>query len=300
MIEVSSIYGRQRLCRGQGPVLAVMIALALPGCTRTVNGAVDLYHGLEGGPIAEQRPPPPGVDAPYPNLGTTPARPAAPDLAAEARIGDTLAAQRDAATAAAAKDPLKALPPAVPPPPKPAAADPNSNKVVVDAAPSPPPSPAPAKPPATVAPSLDNVPALAAAVQPGPLPELAGGPPPSPVGLGTPASAPPAPTPQVAAPTVPAVPNGVSVAFTPGSSVLPPSANLTIRRFAIAHRGVAIAVTGRGDGGGKTPEAQSQAMELGLKRAAAMAASLGASGVAPANIRLHADAIGTASVVALN
>jgi hypothetical protein len=292
MIDVSSIYRRQPQGLRQGAALAVALSLALAGCERPLNGAIDLFHDLEGGPIADQRPPPPGVDAPYPNIGTTPARPLAADAAAEQRIGDTLAAQRDAATAAAAADPLKPLPP-VAPPPKPPAADPNENKVVVDAAPSPPPL-APAKPD-----SIAAVPALAAPVESGPLPDLAAAPPPGPVGFGI-TVPPPPPTPPIVVKAPEAAPNGVAIAFTPGSFTLPPSANLRLRRYAMAHHNAQFAVTGRGDGGAKDADAQSRAMELGLKRAAAIAVSLGGSGVAPGNIHIRADAAGAGSVATLN
>jgi hypothetical protein len=299
MIDVSSIYRRQPQGLRQGAALALALSLALAGCERPLNGAIDLFHGLEGGPIADQRPPPPGVDAPYPYIGTTPARPLAADLAAQQRIGDSLAAQRDSATAEAAKDPLKALPP-VTPPPKPPADDPNANKVVVDAAPSPPPPPPPkAAPPKPASVGLDAVPALAPALVSAPLPELADAPPPGPVGFGITVPLPPATPPIVVKPTEP-LPNGVAVVFTPGSSTLPPSANLRLRRFAMAHHGSQFAVVGRGDGGAKDGDGQSRAVELGLKRAAAIAVSLGGSGVAPGNIHLRADAVGAGSAVTLN
>jgi len=293
MIEVSSIYRRQPQGLRQGAALAVLLALALAGCERPLNGAIDLFHGLEGGPIADQRPPPPGVDSPYPYIGTTPARPLAADVAAQQRIADTLAAQRDAVTAAAAADPLKPIPP-VAPPPKPPPADPNENRVVVDAAPSP-----PAKASAPASAGIDAVPALAAPVESGPLPDIANAPPPGPSGFGITVPLPP-PTPQIVAKPPASVPNGVAVAFTRGSSTLPPSANLRLRRYAMAHHNGQFAVIGRGDGGAKDADAQSRAVELGLKRAAAIAVSLGGSGVAPGNIHIRADAAGTDSIATLN
>jgi outer membrane protein OmpA-like peptidoglycan-associated protein len=297
MFDVSFIYRRQPQGLRQGAALAVLLPLLLAGCgEQQLNGAIDLFHGLEGGPIADQRPPPPGADAPYPNIGTTPSRPLAADAAAQQRIEDSLAAQRDAATAEAAKDPIKPLPPA-PLPPKPEAADPNENKVVVDAAPSPPPpKPAPAPPSGT---GIDAVPALVAPVASGPLPDLAAAPPPGPVGFAIDVPLPP-PSPAIVAKPPETLPNGVAVAFTPGSSTLPPSANLRLRRYAMAHHGAQFIVTGRGDGGGKDADAQSRAVALGLKRAAAIAVSLGGSGVAAGNIHIRADAAGTASAATLN
>jgi len=68
----------------------------------------------------------------------------------------------------------------------------------------------------------------------------------------------------------------------------------------MAHHNGQFAVIGRGDGGGKDADAQSRAVELGLKRAAAIAVSLGGSGVAPGNIHIRADAVDTDSVATLN
>jgi outer membrane protein OmpA-like peptidoglycan-associated protein len=301
MIVVSSIYRREPQVLRQGAgytrLWALGLALALAGCDRPLNGAIDLFHDMEGGPITQLRPPPPGVNDPYPYIGTTPARPLAPDIAAEQRIGDSLAAQRDAATADAARDPIKTVPP-VAPPPKPAAADPNANRVSVDAAPSPTPPARPAPKPATA--GLDSVPAPADAVESGPLPDFAAAPPAVPQGLGVVVP----PPPPVAAPLIvkpPApTPGGVFVAFTPGSSTLPPSATLTLRRFVMAHRTAGFAVVAHGDGGAKDADSQSRAMELGLKRAAAIATSLGSAGVPANKIQLRADAIGTGSAATLN
>lgn len=55
---------------------------------------VKWWHGLQGGTIAEQRPPPPGADDPYPNLGTVPPRPAPSDPKLRQQIADGLIADR--------------------------------------------------------------------------------------------------------------------------------------------------------------------------------------------------------------
>ena len=329
-------------CKGGGPV----------------GAGVDLFHDLQGGVIAQQRPPPPGVNDPFPSIGSIPARPAAPDIVAQQHIADQLAAQRDQAEQAAAANPLtpRAPPPALP---KPAAApDPNANRVVVDAAPTPvaakaaPPS-APAAPkPGSDIPGLAAVPAVGAAVVSGPLPSLADAPPPAPVGLGAlptlpgappvdavklaalpklaaaaaPAGSPAAPATAAAAaaptksfldtvlsPTAvpgpigdtiykpPAIPvaGSVAIAFTPGSAVLPPSAPLDLRRFALAHRGVPVTVTGHGDEVLSGPDSQSRALDLALRRAQAIAAALGTAGIPAANLRLHAEAAGHGGSVTL-
>ena len=97
---------------------------------------VSWWHDLQGGKIAEQRPPPPGADQPYPNLATVPPKPAEPDRAALANIANALIADRTNAQHIAAAAPIAdpsspsaspALfgsgtvpPPPPPPPPAPA------------------------------------------------------------------------------------------------------------------------------------------------------------------------------------
>jgi outer membrane protein OmpA-like peptidoglycan-associated protein len=279
------------------------VVSGLTGCGHTdiIRPEVDLYHDLQGGVIATQRPPPPGVNAPYPNLGTVPKRPAAADIAAEQRIADQLATQRDAAVAAAAANPIKV--PTAPAIPKPAPPDPDANHVTVDAAPTPPAVPAP--PPAVSA--FDSVPAVPTAVASGPLPALAGAPPAGPAGLG-PLFTPPAAAadgrtsaPAPAAPVVASAASGtvVSVVFSPGSATLPPSATLNLRRFALAHKGVPVTITGHGDATLPGADAQSRALDLALRRAAAMAVPLAAAGVSAANLRLHAEAAGQGGTASL-
>ena len=54
-------------------------AWLLAGCSSVPSSInpVSWWHDLQGGKIAEQRPPPPGADQPYPNLATVPPKPAA-------------------------------------------------------------------------------------------------------------------------------------------------------------------------------------------------------------------------------
>jgi outer membrane protein OmpA-like peptidoglycan-associated protein len=106
-------------------------------------------------------------------------------------------------------------------------------------------------------------------------------------------------TPVIVKPPAP-LSNGIVVAFTPGSSTLPPSATLTLRRFVLAHRTAGFAVVGHGDGGPKDADSQSRAMELALKRAASIATSLGSAGVPANKIQMRADAVGTGSTATLN
>ena len=101
---------------------AALLAGLLGGCSDTLSGPIDLFHDLEGGQIAAQRPPPPGAGLPYPNLGSVPAKPALPDPAFRNGLQAQLLAERDRTERLAADAPIQALPPPPPPPPPPAAA----------------------------------------------------------------------------------------------------------------------------------------------------------------------------------
>jgi outer membrane protein OmpA-like peptidoglycan-associated protein len=115
-----------RVVRAAGSVLAVgALAAACGPLPESVN-PVDWWHALEGGRIAEQRPPPPNVDAPYPSLGSVPPIPVPTDPATRARIasglatdrtnaqftGETVPARPGAATPASGRPPP---PPPIPP-----------------------------------------------------------------------------------------------------------------------------------------------------------------------------------------
>ena len=355
MLEVSSIQVKAAYLLRQAAGMAIVVAsvAGLGGCqgSGAIGGGEGLFHDLEGGAVAEQRPPPPGVNDPYPNLGTMPKRPPAPDVLAQQKLADQLASQRDQAEQAAAASPLTARPAPPPIPKAPATPDPNANRVVVDAAAAPPPPPKTpaAKAPATPAtaspgttsaiPSLASIPAVPAATASGAMPDLAVAPPPEPTGLGTlpnspvaaptvtaaattPAAAAPSTPPPaaLAKPATPAAPkswldalltpppkpvgdtivkiaaptagNSVTIDFTPGSAELPPSATLNLRRFALAHRGSAVTVTGHGGDVLPGADPQSRALDLALRRAQAIATSLGAAGVSAANLHVHAEAAG--------
>jgi outer membrane protein OmpA-like peptidoglycan-associated protein len=358
MLEVSytQVRAAQVLRQAVGMAILAAALAGLVGCqgSGAIGGGEGLFHDLEGGAVAAQRPPPPGVDDPYPNLGTIPKRPPAPDIVAEQKLADQLATQRDLASQAAAADPLtpRAAPPALP---KATPPDPNANHVTVDAAATPPPPkpvaapPADAKPAASPVgdiPSLASIPAVTTAVVAGPLPTLAAAPPALPTGLGplpspppasvtkepgtkaaasapstasgpaTPAAAPapekplldrffskavvPIPTGdtvvKIAAPPVAAT---VTIDFTPGSAELPPSATLNLRRFALAHRGVPVTITGHGEDVLPGSDPQSRALDLALRRAQAIAASLGANGIPASNLRVRAEAAGRGGNVTL-
>ncbi len=170
------------------------------------------------------------------------------DVAAQQRIADRLAPQRDR--------PRRPRPRTRWPPRRPAAASrqppprPTRTPTGRGGRRARPPAPRraaaaarrPARPPSgrrRSRPRLGGVPAVPAAVASGPLPTLAAAPPPLPPGASASLAAPLAAAPagrRAAAPAPAAA--GASVVFTPGSAALPPSAPLNLRRFALAHQGV--------------------------------------------------------------
>src|SRR6516165_4389116 len=93
---------------GLRPRLAPLALLLLSGCSSLPSSInpVSWWHGLQGGKIAEERPPPPGADQPYPNLSTVPAKPEQPDRAALANIANALIADRTNAQHVAAAAPI--------------------------------------------------------------------------------------------------------------------------------------------------------------------------------------------------
>jgi hypothetical protein len=101
-----------------------VLAGVLAGCSDGVPKDVDpryWWRNLSGGYL-DGREPPPGRDAPYPNLASVPQRPVPPDAATRAAITAGLAADRqgsrDPLTGAAAGAPgVPALPGASQPPP---------------------------------------------------------------------------------------------------------------------------------------------------------------------------------------
>src|SRR5690348_8595693 len=78
------------LPRWAAPLSAALLLAAGCGPRGTIN-PVQWWHGLQGGAIAQHRPPPPNADAPYPNLGSIPPKPEMPDPAARQRIASALA-----------------------------------------------------------------------------------------------------------------------------------------------------------------------------------------------------------------
>jgi outer membrane protein OmpA-like peptidoglycan-associated protein len=329
--------GQPRGAKGRvqvGYAVAILPVSLLSGCSSLPGSMNPLswWHDLEGGKIAEERPPPPGADHPYPNLASVPPKPPAPDRAALANIASGLVADRTNAQHVAAAAPLadpssasaspelfgkgSVPPPAPPPPPGSQQASATMPAVEAPAAPATPSPPGQANqppsrremapPPATapvgnvqstpLAPpgATAQTPATVAAASP-PLP-AAPPPPPSLPGLASrPPAAAAAPS-QVAATPSPAPPataaNTVSVTFVNGSAELPSFAADTLKQLAARRGNGVIAVTGYGDAASDDPDAQSAALALGLSRAKAMAAALTQTGVPASAVQVDAQAIG--------
>ena len=274
----------------------------------TLDTPIDWWHNLQGGKIAEVRPPPPGVDDPYPNLSQVPPRPTPTDSATRRALAARLVAERDRTRREATQDPLilpapaaaaptpTATRPAAPPP------DPGASVAVLEAATAPPPAetpapppaaPSPAAPPASPAPvAASPPPAMALAGPPrgkpavasGPIPDLPSEAPPLPQLRGIPAS--------VSAPPVPRPPPGVSVAFRPGSATLPAGADAALHELAGRRAGAVVAVEAGGDAAGPGAAAQARALPLAWRRARSMGEALVAAGVPAEALRIDAAALG--------
>jgi len=316
----------------------LMVALFLPSCSKivqpsgsklTLDTPIGWWHDLQGGKIAEVRPPPPGVDDPYPNLGQVPARPVMTDAATRRALAARLASERDRTQREATQDPLvlpaaavapakpavgAAPPPAAPPP------DPAASVAVLDAAtapaapPTPAPRAAPAAPTAAAPPSAPQVAGLP--VESGPKPAPTSGPESGPSQSGPSQSGPSqsgpsqsGPLPELSAsepplprlgglpasasaPAIPREPPGVSIIFRPGSAALPAAADAALRELAGRRAGAAVAVTAGGDAPGQGFQSQARALPLALRRARAIQEALVAAGVPAAALRIDAAATG--------
>ncbi len=247
--------------------VAPLFALLLAGCSSlpASMNPVSWWHDLQGGKIAEERPPPPGADQPYPNLAAVPPKPEQPDRAALTNISNALIADRANAQHAAAAAPIAdpSLPsaspglfgrgtvPPPPPPPPPGTAQASASMAAAEAPPAPPtsnppanapePTLAPAKAPVSTVQSTPLAPPGAAAEPPAapeaPPPPLPVAPPPppnlpaAPSAVPSPAAAtalppvPPAPSPPVAAAPAAVPPPAPAAETTPPA---PPAAPTTV------------------------------------------------------------------------
>jgi outer membrane protein OmpA-like peptidoglycan-associated protein len=287
--------------------LAALLA-GLAGCSSAPGSdPIAWWRQLEGGRLAEERPLPPNADAPYPNLGMVPARPAATEAAARARIAAGLEGdRRDAAFAAA--QPL--LPPAgrrAAPEAAPAggigaslaaASAPAAPAAPVAAPPAAPPPP-PARP-AAAAPAAPAPAPAAPAATPDPFATLPAAPPPPPRLPGVAAATVPAPALR-APPPVPVVPAftpgaPVALTFAPGTAILPEGAAATLRQLSATRSGRDIRVVGHGEATGTDAASQAAVLPLAFARARAIAAVLAQAGVPPEALRVTAEATGRGGV----
>ena len=299
---------------------------ALQGCAPTSLNPIDWYHDLEGGAIAEQRPPPPQVDAPYPNLAAVPQRPPPLDPATRGKIATGLVADRTNAQYAAGLNPLVAPSPSVrpvTPPPRPSGDE--TSGATMPAAAGPPAKIGPLGPPQPALPNTPSTPPRKAPTSPvqsasleapkrgsvdvppgegqpatalASLPTIPDAPPPPPNFSGmaattSPTPAPATPPPQPAPAPIPAAPGApVLVAFPPGSATLPVESLGALKVLSRQRGASTVAVTGYGDTIGTEANAQASALPLALARARAIAANLLASGVPSSSIRVNAEAQG--------
>lgn len=280
-------------------LLAAVVAGTLAGCSALPG----FMHRQEGGEIAKPLQPPPGLNKPYPNLASVPARPAPPDQAALQRLSQSLIADRENARHQTVTTPDPSLPAASPglfgvgslPPP--AAAGSAAATLAAVQGPTPSATAAPAaKPPRPQpsarpgAPPIGRTPVTAASLPAPNLPAEA----PAPPGIGAgAASAVAASTGAQAPASPPANPaTTVAVSFPPASAVLPAEAADALHALARRRGTHAIAVVGHGDATSPDPDAQSQAVALGLQRAQAITQALAAAGVPDSAMRLDAQAGG--------
>lgn len=314
-------------------VTLVIATCLLAGCsTLGAMNPVTWWHKEQGGKIAEDRPPPPGTDDPYPNMSTVPAKPTPPDPAAMKTLTDSLVADRTNAQHAAQAAPLAdpSSPVAspslfgvgtAPPPPSATTASstapgtgPNTASASLSAVTAPPapavvpqpPVPVPRKavesapletprattPTAATLPQAGPAPAVATASA---QPALPTEPPPRPAAAGQ-----PSPPPVVPAP-MPSPQTGVaaSVVFVEGSSSLSEPATDEVKAFAAKRGNGVIVVTGFGDAAASDAAAQSAALTLGLSRAQVVSDTLKAAGVPPAAVRVNAEASGRGAALRL-
>ncbi len=309
--------GRRAASARQAALAGALLCLAgCGGVERFYSSKLPLetpigwWHDLQGGVIADERPPPPGIADPYPNLASVPARPTPMDPATRRALSTRLAAERDQATRQAAQDPI------VPPKPAPAApALPAGAKASavpeapppmarIEAAESAPPPPAPPSPAAPPAP-----PSIQAAAQPTPPPRRAAATPNAEPVVSGPVPALPTAVPPLpslagipAATTQPATPRPrpqVDAAFVPGSAVLRPESEAALRQLAARRGGGTVGVLGGGDAGSALPDRQAEALPLAWRRARAIQDTLVAAGVPTAALRVDAAALARGGVARL-
>ncbi len=292
---------------------------ALAACSgNTEEGPVGWWHQLQGGYIAQHRPPPPGQDQPYPWLATVPKRPTPVSPAIRASTYAALAKDRSNANYEMKIDPIAEagakttdqglFAPAVPPKPAPDA----TGAQLPAATPPPPPAGTSAKsqvtpPPASVSSTSPvDVPIPDIVQDATPAPTVPAAPPPQPRIPGVvlpvtlphlPPVAPPAPVTQAALTATEAAP--VALAFAPGSASLTVADRADLKALAARRGPHKIAITGFGEAAEEDSHSQVLGLTLGLQRAQAVALVLESQGVPAAAIRQAASSGGYGAAVRL-
>jgi len=314
------------------PVLVLACVLTVGGCSGSpTSGPLAWWNNAVGGKIAEQRPPPPGSNDPYPNLATVPAKPAAANTAEWNRRTTGLVTDRINADQTAALAPIPAPASASrssgtgPQSPTAPNQEPAASAALVGVTPPQPgnrPGPANAAAGQTAkAQRGTNAQAGAPASASGPGAAAAGTVPPTSAAFSTaervangqlpalpdeapprPGIAPPPPPPLVPATITPPLatsPPGAIVDFSENSATLNDPALAEVKALAADRGDHGIAITGYGGATSSDPVAQSDALSLGLSRAQALATALVAQGVPYAMLRLNAEAAGRGATLRL-
>ena len=304
------------------------MAATVSGCgsvPATIN-PVTWWHALQGGQIAEQRPPPPGATDPYPNLASVPGRPAPLDpnirkAVDQGLIADRANAQHEAAAAPIADPPPRtasaglsgATNPLVPPvaptktaasadaPPGPSATLAAANAPPVPDSSVPPPAVRARHAPADAAP-LGQL-AEGSTAQMGALPTLPASPP-APADLPGASPLPPPikpPSPPPAATPLP--PGSIAVPFAPTAATLAPDGAAAVHATAVqwsnAGAKAGVVIIGYGDAASSDPAIQANALTLALLRARAIAKALVAEGLPAGAMVTDAQAEGRGAAVRL-
>ena len=302
--------------RAKNLCYALLACAPLLGCSDPLSKPVDLFHNLEGGEIAAQRPPPPGAGQPYPHVGLVPPKPVMTAPGFRNALQNELSTERDQKELMAADIPMEKLPPPPPaqpaPPPVPPTPAPSTAPAEPDAAaPADTDSSANATIPAAESPAT-TAPAKAAPPPPPPqdaalqivgdpidtpgLPLVPDAPPPPATFEGMPAQ--PAPTPRVLPPHLPA-PSGAPVYFAQGSDKVTPSQLQTLRDIVSHRKTQTILVTGQGEADSDTPTGQETAIDLALHRAKAIADAFAGLHVPQSAMRIAARPFGRGAVITL-
>lgn len=295
-----------------GGPMSLMTVFFLAACAHrdVVDTPVGWFHDLQGGAIAQQRPPPPGINDPYPKIGTTPAHaPVVASLDLRHSVTSGLLRQRNLTTRLDANDPIPpaVVIPAAPagPVPKPAAA--GGSSAMLDAAQAPNPAPVRAGAPATPD-GADAEPELAMPAVQVQAADAAGGAVVLPGIPGAPPSAPHLPglVPMAGMPVVDHLPDyrtepatGTLVGFEPGTDTMLGGQAGALHAIAVQRGGRSMVVRGYGDAAAPDPEAQSQALSVAALRARTVAEALQAEGVPAKSILLRAEAFGRGASVSL-